>query len=84
MIYHYCIDTKGHTVSKADAVLEHFIALTKKAIKKHYRARTIPHVIQDSSLKGFVVIAGEAGCSSREGRASKTMILPCIFGSHRG
>lgn len=57
---------------------------TKKAIKKHYRARTIPHVIQDSFLKGFVVTAGEPGCSWREGRASKTMILPCIFGSHRG
>lgn len=83
MIYHYCTDTNGHTVSKADAVLEHFIALTKKAIKKHYRARTIPHVIQDFFLKGFVVIAGEPGCSWREGRTSMTVLFPCTFYSHK-
>lgn len=45
-------DTKGHAASKADAasqhVSEHFIAQSrgKKAVRKHYSARTTPEVTQ--------------------------------------
>lgn len=64
-------DSKGHAASKADAasqhVSEHFIAQNrgKKAVRKHYSARTTPEVTQHTFVfppKGFASVP-EPGCS---------------------
>lgn len=84
-------DTKGHAASKADAasqlVSEHFTARNrgKKAVRKHYSARTTPDVTQHPFVfpqKGFASLP-EPGCSwgkeEHRGKSYSPASSPAVY-----